>query len=221
MTVGDQQDFLARIKALLPNGWFRSPTPILDGALNGIAWALALAYGLIQYAKLQTRIATATGGWLDLISFDFFGANLPRKTQEQDATFRARIQAELLLERGTRHGLIRALQILTGRTPWVFEPGRATDTGGYNTNTMGYGAAGAYGSLRLPFQAFVIAYRPPGQNIPNVGGYGSSVGGYGVGSQLEYVNPSITTGVVTDADIYAAIDSVKDAGTIIWTSIQS
>ena len=221
MAVGDQQDFVNRIKVLLPNGWFRSPTPILDGVLNGIAWGLALAYSLAGYARLQTRIATATDGFLDLISFDFFGANLPRKSQEQDATFRARIQAEMLLERGTRHGLIRALQILTGRTPWVFEPGRVTDTGAYGTNTMGYGVAGGYGSLRLPFQAFCIAYRTPGQNIPYVGGYGSSAGGYGVGSQLEYVNPSIVTGVVTDADIYSAIDSVKDAGTIIWTSISN
>src|SRR5580698_332655 len=122
MSSGSQQDVVRRIKAVLPNGWFQGDTPILDGVMNGIGWALAQAYSLISYARLQTRIATATDGFLDLISFDFFGSMYPRNPQESDSAFRSRIQAELFLERGTRHGLIRALQILTGRTPIVFEP---------------------------------------------------------------------------------------------------
>jgi hypothetical protein len=216
---GDQSDLLTRLKALLPGGWFRDATPVLDGFLNGIAWALSQAHALAAYARLQTRILTATDGFLDLISFDFFGATLPRRALESDAAFRARILAELLLEKGTRKGLIRVLEILTGRTPWVFEPGRPADTGGYNSTAMGYGVAGGYGSLACPFQAFVVAYRPTGQGIPNVGGYGSTVGAYGTPSQLEYANPSLIRGAVTDADIYAAIDSVKPAGTILWTRI--
>lgn len=218
---GDQADFLARIKALLPNGWFRDETPILDAVLGGIAWALSFIYGLTAYAKLQTRIATATDGFLDLISFDFFGNSLPRKLQELDSAFRARIQAELLLQRATRYGLIRALQILTGRTPIVFEPARPLDTGAYNCNIWGYNAAGGYGSLQLPFQAFVTAYRPIGQGIPNVAGYGNPEGAYNTGSQTEYANPSMILGAVTDSDIYAAVDSVKPAASIIWTQIQS
>ncbi len=218
---GDQADFVTRLKGVLPGGWFRDSTPVLDGVLSGIAWALAVAYGLAAYARLQTRIATATDGFLDLMSFDFFGSALPRKSQEPDAAFRNRILAALLQERGTRRGLIRVLQLLTGRTPWVFEPARPADTGGYGTGSMGYGVAGGYGSLAHPFQAFVVAYRPIGQGIPNIAGYGSPSGGYGTSGQAMYANLSLVQGAVTDADIYAAIDSVALAGTINWTQIQS
>lgn len=218
---GDKADIVARIKALLPNGWFRDSTPVLDALMGGIAWALSYIYGLTAYARLQTRIATATDGFLDLISFDFFGGGLPRKLRELDSAFRTRIQSELLLERATRRGIIRALEILTGRTPAIFEPARPLDTGAYNANIWGYNLAGGYGSLQLPFQAFVTAYRPVGQGIPNIAGYGSPEGAYNTGSQIEYANPSMILGAVTDADIFAAVDSVKPAGSIMWTKILS
>jgi hypothetical protein len=221
MPTGSQGDIVARIKAVLPSGWFQGDTPVLDGVLSGIAWALSFVFDLAAYARLQTRISTATDGFLDLISADFFGTGLPRKPQEADTAFRNRILAQLLLERATRRALIRVLQLLTGRTPLVFEPARPADTGGYSTNSCGYGVAGGYGSLACPYQAFVTAFRPTGQGIPFVGGYGSSVGGYGTASRLEYANPSLIQGAVTDADIYAAIDSVKPAGTIVWTQISS
>ena len=221
MSTGDQADFVARIKAVLPGGWFRDDTPTLDAVLNGIAWALAQAYALAAYARLQTRISTATDGFLDLISFDYFGNALPRKSGENDDSFRPRILAQLFLERGTRRGLIRTLEILTGRTPKVFEPARPADTGGYNTNSCGYGLAGGYGSLLVPYQAFVTAYRPTGQGIPYIAGYNSPEGAYNTASQTEYANQSLIQGAVTDADIYAAIDAAKPAGTTIWTNIIS
>ncbi|MFO0949552.1 MAG: hypothetical protein U0835_00075 [Isosphaeraceae bacterium] len=155
-----------------------------------------------------------------LISADFFGRLRRRKPQEPDAAFRGRILAQLLLERGTRRGMIRALQLLTGYTPRIFEPWRPADTGAYNTSTLGYGVAGGYGSLALPFQCFVVAYRPPGQGIPNIAGYGVPAGGYGVG-RSEYVTPAMLTGAVTDDDIYALIDAFKPAGTIAWTRIEN
>ncbi|WP_020472354.1 hypothetical protein [Zavarzinella formosa] len=221
MPAGSQSDIVSRLKGALPNGWFQGDTPVLDGVLNGVAWALSKIYDTAAYAKLQTRVSTATDGFLDLISADFFGADLPRKPLEADPAFRARILAQLLLERGTRRALIRVLQLLTGRAPKVFEPARPADTGGYGTTILGYGVAGGYGSLACPYQAFVTAYRPVGQGIPNVGGYGSTVGGYGAPGRLEYANPSLIQGAVTDSDIYAAIDSVKPAATIIWTQIIS
>jgi hypothetical protein len=221
MATGDSTDFLTRIKALLPNGWFTGSTPVLDAILTGISSALASVYSLTAYARLQTRINTATEGFLDLISFDFFGSALPRKAMEGDTAFRTRISAELLLEKGTRKGLIRALEILTGRTPVVFEPARPADTGGYNTSVMGYGSAGRYGSIACPYQCFVTAYRPTGTGIPNVNGYNGSIGGYSTPSQLKYSNLSQIQGAVTDSDIYAAIANTAEEGTICWTQLIS
>jgi hypothetical protein len=219
--IGDQQDISARLKALLPNGWFRDETPILDAVLSGIAWALSFAYGLIAYARLQTRIDTATDGFLDLISYDFFGDSLPRKSGESDAAFRSRIQAALFPEKGTRQAMIRMLELLTGRTPIIFEPSRPADTGAYNTNTMGYGVAGAYGSLMLPAQAFITAYRPTGQGVPGVAGYGNPQGAYNTGSRIEYASAELIAGAVKDSDIYAAISNTAPAGTLMWTRIKS
>lgn len=222
---GDQQDVFKRIKSALPR-WFGDSTPILDGVISGLAWAGGFVYSLWAYAKLQTRIKTATDGWLDMISADFFGAALPRKSNQSDASFRARILINMFRERATRNGIIKVLQYLTGRTPLVFEPLRPADTGAYSAPNSGYGLAGGYGTMLLPFQAFVTAFRPAGSGIPNVGGYGGTAGGpgpggYGVPSEIEYASLDMIQGAVTDADIYTAIDSVKSVGTILWTRISS
>lgn len=228
MATGDQADVLARLKSVLPR-WFGDSNPILDGLLSGLAWAAAFVYSLWAYARLQTRIKTATDGWLDLIAADFFGTALLRQTNQSDASFRARIIINLFRERATRGGIIKVLEDLTGRTPTVFEPMRPADTGAYGGPTLGYGMAGGYGSMLLPFQCFVDAYRPASTGIPNVGGYGlanygatnGGPGGYGVASQLEYASLDMIQGAVTDADIYSAIDAVKSAATTIWTRINS
>ncbi len=217
---GDQQDFLSRIKTLLPNGWFRGPTPILDAVLGGIASALARVYGLTQYARLQARIATATDGFLDLVSYDFFGATLPRKSAETDAAFRTRILAELFLERGTRRGMIGVLTLLTGYAPLVFEFARPADTGGLNSPSMGLNAAGYLGSYQYPFQAVVIAYRPAGQGFSYIPGLNTPQAALNE-SHSALVNPALIATPVTDADIYAAISSVAPVGTIIWVSIRN
>src|SRR5580698_6737974 len=124
MAVGDQSDFVGRLRALLPNGWFADDAPVLNAVLNGSAYCLALMYSLIAYSKLQTRIATATDGFLDLVSFDYFGAFLMRRLNEMDAAFRVRIFQNLLREKATRHGIIKLLTDLTGQVPVVFEPWR-------------------------------------------------------------------------------------------------
>ena len=219
--IGDTQDFTTRIKALLPAGWFRGSTPVLDAVLSGISSALASVYSLCAYARLQTRISTATEGFLELISFDYFGGKLPRRLRESNDSYRARILAALLAEKGTRRGLIRTLVALTGRTPLVFEPSRPADTGGYDVGGCGYDVAGGYGATDLPYQAFVTAYRPIGQGIPNLSGYDSGFGGYDVGGQIAYADLSQVQGGATDSDIYSAISDVIEAGTIAWTQIQS
>jgi hypothetical protein len=221
MATGDTSDILSRIKALLPTRWFPDVSPVLDALLSGPAWALSLIYSLIQYAQLQTRISTATDGFLDLISFDFFGGQLPRRAQEMDDPFRLRILATLLREKVTRNGMIAALVALTGRTPVIFEPARPEDTGAYGVNDIGYGVAGGYGSLQYPAQAFITAYRPSGSGIPFVAGYGSPSGGYSTPSYASWSSLSQIVGFVTDLDIYSAIAKTKAEGTTMWVILAS
>ena len=173
----------ARVRAVLPSRWFPvsrdggpSATPVLDGVLAGFGATWAAMYSLLSYTRLQTRIATATNVFLDLIAGDFFGTSLLRRSGETDAPFRSRIQQSLFAPRATRAALIKALTNLTGRAPAVFEPAYTYDTGGYGTplqsgGAFAYGMAGGYGSLLLPFQCFLIAYRPRTGGIANVAGY--------------------------------------------------
>jgi len=220
MSIGDQSDIFGRIKSVLPR-WFGPDSPLLDALIQGLANASAFVYSLYLYAKLQTRILTATEGWLDMAAADFFGTALQRTSNQSDASFRARIIINLFRERGTRNAITKVLTDLTGRAPIIFEPQRPMDTGAYSAPNSGYGVAGGYGSMLIPFQAFVQAFRPAATGIPYVAGYGTSPGGYGTASQADYATLSQSTNAVSDADIYAAIDSVKPVGTIIWTQINS
>jgi hypothetical protein len=218
---GDQSDMLTRLKALLPFGWFRDSTPVLDALLSGFGWALAQVYSLIQYAQSQTSITTASDGFLDLYSYVYFGNNLPRRQQEMDDPFRARILATLLREKVTRPAMVKALLNLTGRAPVIFEPFQPIDTGAYGIPTSGYGVAGKYGSLLYPSQFWITAFRPAGSGIPNVAGYGSSSSGYGIPSQGEYASLGQVQGFVTDADIYAAIAATKAEGVTAWAQLSN
>jgi hypothetical protein len=191
MATGDQNDLLARLKQLVPSTWFGSAPTLVTAMLQGYAAAGAFAYSLYAYAKLQTRISTATDGWLDMISADYFGNALIRPAGQADATYRSRILANLLRERATHIGMIKALESLTGRTPRVIELNRPLDTGAYGY-LFGYGLAGAYSSQwPSAYQAFVTAYRP--------------LAGSGY--------------VASDADIYAIVEQAKPLATVIWTAI--
>jgi len=221
---GSPSDILARLKAVLPANWYADTTPILDGLLAGLAAGWSGLYGLLQTVRLQTRIATATGGFLDMIAQDFFGGRLVRRIGQSDDALRGRITLELLRERGTRGSIAAVLTELTGHAPQIFEPARATDTGGYGVaGAMGYGVAGKWGSLMLPFQAFVTAYRPSSSGIAAVAGYGSTAGGSGAGGwgvgTIEYADLAMVQGQVTDADIYQAVADVLPVATIAWTAI--
>jgi hypothetical protein len=200
-----------------------SPTMrrVLNAVLNGLAYCLTLIYSLNAYAKLQTRIATATDGFLDLVAWDYFGAFLLRRLNETDTALRARVFLNLLRQKATRAGVIKAILDLTGQQPKVFEPWRPEDCGAYGINICGYGLAGGYGSLAVPYQAFITAFRPLGAGIPYVAGYGNPEGAYNTGSRSEWANLSQVAGTVTDADIFAAIADAKVEGTIVWTQIEN
>ncbi len=211
---GGTDDMLSRLRAVLPQRWFGDTTPVLDSLLTGLATGWAILYSLLQMVVAQARIATASGSFLDMISTDFFGVLLPRRPTELDDPFRVRIQQELFRERGTRAGLETILTELTGRAPVIFEPARSSDTGGYSTGGLGYDVAGGWGSLALPFQVFVTAYRPHGAGI-------TAVGGYNTGGPREYASLAMVPTPVSDADIYAAAASVMPAATICWTAISN
>src|SRR5438270_5928158 len=112
---------LSRLKAVLPARWFADSSPVLDGLLAGLVWAWKWLFGLVGFAREQTRIATASGTWLDIIAQDFFGVRLVRRAGQLDEAFRRRIQLELLRERGTRAAIVAVLRDLTGRAPAIFE----------------------------------------------------------------------------------------------------
>ena len=222
---GDQQDMLARLRTVLPTRWFPDSAPVLDGLLSGLASAWCWAHQQLQYVKAQTRIATATDVWLDIIANDYFGNRLARRAGQSDGAFRSRIQRELFRERGTRGAIVAVLHDLTGRAPLVFEPARSTDTGGYGSLSgagggVGYGRAGGWGSLTLPFQCFITAYRPVGSGIATVIWLGRPCGGYGRGA-IEYASLEMVQGQVTDADIYTAVAGVLPVAVIGWTRITS
>lgn len=210
-------DMLSRLKSTLPSRWFQGTTPTLDGLLTGLASAWATLQDLLDFTRHQTRLSTASGSFLDAISQDLLGPVLPRRTGEADSSYRRRITRELVRDRNTRSAIIAALTDLTGRTPIVFEPARPADTGAWN-GPLGYGRAGGWGSLMMPFQCFVTAYRATGSGIASVAGYGVGTGGYGTGT-IEYAGLGMLTGQITDTDITNAITGVMPAATIAWTRI--
>ena len=217
--IGDGPDMAARLKSVLPVGWFSDSSPMLGGLLLGLGQGWSAVYGLIQFVQLQTRVATATGGFLDLISTDFFGAWLPRRSREQDQSFGKRIRQELLRPRATRSALQLALTELTGRAPVIFEPARTSDTGGYTAGGVAWGGAGVtgqggWGSLLLPYQIFVTAYRPAGGGI-------ALLAGYGTGGLAAYGDLEMLTTLVSDSDIASAVTRILPAATIAWMRLSA
>ena len=198
MATGDQNDIFGRITQVLTR-WFGdlSQAPLASGLANAFAVTQSYVYSLIAYARLQTRIATATDGWLDMIAADFFGGTFYRHSGQSDASFRAAIILNLFSPRGTRQSVIQALTNLTGIAPVMVEFNRPTDTGVYGGPEAGFGLAGAYGSFNMPMQAMVTAYRP--WNLST--------------APLGYLP--------TDAEIIAAVEAVRPAGYTIWMQIQN
>ena len=128
---GDQADMGQRMRSVLPTRWFPDVAPVLDALLSALGWSWAWLYSLLGYVGAQTRLATASGVWLDMIAFDYFGASLLRGPLETDGSLRARISTELTRERGTRAAVVAAVEDLTGIEPAIFEPSFTADTGGW------------------------------------------------------------------------------------------
>lgn len=89
--IGDQNDFAARLKAVLPAGWFADTPPVLNAVLAGFGAVWASVYALYAWVVPQTRMATTTDAMLDLTALDFYGPILVRRAGEADASLRNRI----------------------------------------------------------------------------------------------------------------------------------
>lgn len=233
---GDSNDVFARLKAALPQRWFGSTSdsmPVADSILSSAATGLSFVYSLYAYAKANTRLASMTDGWLDLFANDFFGSTLQRKANQSDASFRARIQANLFAEKATRRGVVNALTTVSGRAPVVFEPNGHGDVavmgvptaGGLNymgIQTSMYVGPARMGSMAVPFQAFIIAYRPQATGGSAGGAFTDTPTQAALSTPLakSYTNSlSFQTSSATDADIYQAADQAKPAATILWVAI--
>jgi len=225
--LGDQSDMVGRMKAVLPQGWFSGNTPVLDAVLaafgNGFAWV----YSLIQEALSAVLINTATSVWLDLHAQDWTGFDIQRRTQELDASFLQRLQSAIFPPGCNRQGVIARVTAVTGSAPAIFEPQQPSDCGAYGYGGLGYNTVGGYGSMKLPFQAFLTAYRPLDVGVPLLAGYNGdqlapvyAPGGYGSGL-VGYTSAGQAFDGPSDDDIYAAVAAAEPAGSIVWTRISA
>lgn len=224
MATGDTLDILARVKRLIPFRWFQWAAPLRDAIIGGLSDCAANGYSFILYARQQSRLATATGIWLDILCYDFLRRHLLRRGTN-DTVFRNVIQATILQERVTRFGMSQALTKLLNVQPFIFEPWNTGDAGGWNTPQFAYGMSGGWGSLQYPAQVFIKVSRAglAATGVPTVTGWyrgqGSiGPGGYGQGS-IEYVSGATSQIGVTDADIYAMVANTKPTGVTCWIQI--
>jgi hypothetical protein len=224
---GDLFNIVLRLRSTLPKRWFGENSPNLDALLTSIANPWVWLYDLISYSIRQTRLATASDEWLDLIATDYFGSRLGRKVSETDIAYRVRIRRALLREAATRSAVLRGLQGLTGIEPAIFEPANCMDTGGYGTLSgdptlrvvgLAYGKAGGWGNLALPYQFFVTAARPLVPGVAMLAGYGTPSGAYGQGC-LGYVAVSLLPGQVTDAEIQNTLSGLLPINAVAWLRI--
>jgi hypothetical protein len=224
---GDLADIVSRLWTVLPKRWFAEQSPNLLAILQSIATQWVWLYNMITYVIAQSRLATATDSWLDLISYDFFGSLLCRKPNESDLSYRARIKIALLREAATRSAVSSGLGALVGSRPLIFEPANCLDTGSYGTQFssstvpgtgLAYGLAGGWGNLELPLQFFVTTTRPPTPGIGWLAGYGTPNGGYGEGV-ISYVDLSLLPGTVTDQDIQSTLCSLLPVNAVAWLRI--
>jgi hypothetical protein len=218
MSTGDKADIAVRIRSKLPPWFDGAASPVVDGFVQGAAWALSCVYSLYAYAQTQTRIKSATDGWLDLIAADFFGSKVTRSQNQSDTSFLARIIANLFRERNTRNAITSVLTAITGRPPRIIEPWNPGDTGAWDMGLYWDSAGYWGGDSDLPYQSFVTAYRPLSASNTDLAGWDVPTGGWDTGV-LFWADE--LSGAVTDADIIAAVESVRMAGTIIWLDIES
>lgn len=211
MSTGDIDDIENRLRAVFPN-WFADPSaaPYSSAVFRGFANGIAYAYSAVQFARLQIRLSTATGGWLDLLAWDFFRTGYLRRTAEPDASFRSRLLKEVFRRRVTRAAILAMLLDLTGRPGTIIELNNTSDIGSWDGPALGYDVYGGWGST-VNNSLIIIAQRPANSGIPIVSAYDSRAGGWDT-NLFGYLDQSDLVGPLSDADITAQILRTVAAG---------
>lgn len=142
MAIGDNADMIRRLQSLIPGGWLARTGVVYNAVFGGLADSLAMVSSLLAAVTAQTRIATASGWFLDLIAWDFFGSRFLRHRGEPDTAWRGRIIKEIFRPRVTRAAIVEAVTDLVGTVPQLFEPWNTGDCGAYDVGTLAY--AGSY-----------------------------------------------------------------------------
>ena len=144
-----------RVRLMLPRGWFSDEAPLLEAVTSGLGAAWAGLYALLGAVRLQARLATVSGQFLDLACGDYFGGRLARRGGELEEALRGRLLRAMRRERATRGALIGAAAE-AGYSARVFEAARPADTGAYGVaNGLAWGVAGGWGSLAMPLECLV------------------------------------------------------------------
>jgi hypothetical protein len=227
MAVGDQTDIYNRLITQLPD-WFGTDHPELTALLQAyigysdnpdLITTMFFHYNnQYLYAQKQLRIQTATDINLDLISQDYLGSTLPRKTNENDDSYRKRILANVVQERATRQAMYNMLLDLTGFPPVIIEPWSGRDHGYYRQPaTLAYRARGGYGSGSYPYQAWIYVYLSAFQGMASYPGYRTTLSGYR--ARGWYGGKSLQTAFVTESDVLQAIERTKVLGTRMHVKI--
>ena len=201
-----------KLKGALPVQWFGDSSPNSDAALAGASTAASDVYELVQGIIPQMRIRTATDGFLDMISVDFFGNNLPRLVSESDDSFRFRILVALFRDQGTKSAMSEAIGAYTGWYPVIVEYQQAVDSTGF-VITAGSDTVSGYGGTVKPHHAFITVFTTAPAGSGSIPGYGSAPSGYGVSGAY---TPKLTANFTY---LFQLINSVKPIGTKIWVKV--
>lgn len=214
MATGDSANFLTRLKRVIPKRWFKIEAPNRDAVFGGITDALAWIYSLNAFVKLQTRLATATGQFIDLFSYDYLALTQRRRVAENDTVYAARVKKELLRERVTRAGMIGAITDFAGSTPTIIESWNPNDTGAWDRPQTAWDNGVSRWGDTDPLPGFAIIFPPevvPGP--PSRPGWDISRAAWDTNSTAWWDAPQNES---YEDEAYAIINETKPTGTPGW-----
>lgn len=227
MALYDQDDMAGRLLTTLPRPWFSDAAKASGGTLwavlEGFGVGHAQFYQIIQTLKANDRLLTTLDlGVLQQFAQDFFGPDgFPPMSGELLNAYRSRIRAHFFIPGGTRQAIITAVTNLTGKAPIsIVEPWNPNDCGAWDVGNTGWDIEGHWGSLDIPWEGFVQVERPLAAVNNGQPVYSAWDGYAGFDTDLAYYTDNLSSQIISDAVIYAAIQAAKAYGTEVWVQLQ-